>query len=102
MKEYDIIVPLYYNDGTPIELPKFQDLAKQLLEHFDGVTFFPQPNEGWRKKDNEYFQDRIVLFRVVSDNARKAKPFLTKLKKKINEQFRQEETLILQRDVDVV
>ena len=26
MKEYDIFVPLYYNDGNPIEPAKFQDL----------------------------------------------------------------------------
>ena len=30
MKEYDIFIPLYYNDGTPIESAKFQNLQALL------------------------------------------------------------------------
>jgi hypothetical protein len=44
VKEYDIFVPLYYNDGTPIESAKFQHLQSLLLERFEGLTYFPQPN----------------------------------------------------------
>ena len=43
MKEYDIFIPLYYNDGTPIESAKFQNLQALLLERFDGLTFFRNP-----------------------------------------------------------
>lgn len=46
MKEYDLFIPLYYNDGTPIEPVKVQILQARLLEFFNGVTFFPQPNQG--------------------------------------------------------
>ena len=35
-------VPLNYNDGSPVEAEKFQDLQKVLLDRFEGVTFFPQ------------------------------------------------------------
>ena len=47
MKEYDLFVPLYYNDGRQIEAQKFQDLQQQFLDRFGGLTFFPQPNEGF-------------------------------------------------------
>jgi len=47
VKEYDLFIPLYYNDGRPIEPQKFQDLQQQLLDQFGGLTFFPQPNEGF-------------------------------------------------------
>ena len=46
MKEYDIYLPLHYNDGTAVEASKFQDVQKSLLEQFQGLTFFPQPNQG--------------------------------------------------------
>ena len=46
MKEYDLFIPLFYNDGTPIEPVKIQVLQARLLEFFNGVTFFPQPNQG--------------------------------------------------------
>ena len=47
MKEYGIFIPLYYNDGTPIEPARFQDLQNRLLERFEGLTYFPQPNQGF-------------------------------------------------------
>ena len=49
MKEYDIFIPLYYNDGSPIEAVKFQDLQSRLLKRFAGLTYFPQPNKGFWK-----------------------------------------------------
>jgi hypothetical protein len=41
VKEYDIFIPLFYNDGSPIESRKFQQLQSRLLSEFDGLTYFP-------------------------------------------------------------
>lgn len=49
MKEYDLYIPLCYNDSTPVEAAKLQRLQARLLEHFDGLTYFPQPNQGYWK-----------------------------------------------------
>ena len=46
MKEYELFVPLRYNDGSPVEPEKIERLGERLLEQFGGVTFFPQPNQG--------------------------------------------------------
>jgi hypothetical protein len=35
VKEYDLFIPLFYNDGTPIEVNKFQDL--QYSSHGNGA-----------------------------------------------------------------
>jgi hypothetical protein len=32
VKEYDIFVPLYFNDGSPVEAEKFQELQEALLD----------------------------------------------------------------------
>ena len=32
--EYDLFIPLFYNDCKPIEATKFQALQKRLLEQF--------------------------------------------------------------------
>jgi len=47
VKEYDLFIPLYVNDGRPVEPQQFQALQQQLLDQFGGLTFFPQPNEGF-------------------------------------------------------
>ena len=102
MKEYDIYIPLNYNDGTPIEARKYQQLQRRLLDHFGGVTFFPQPNKGlWKMADITY-RDEIVIYRVITSDARKARQILKALKDRLRTDFKQEEILIVERDVETL
>lgn len=102
MKEYDLFIPLYYNDGKPIEPHKLQDLQQELLEQFDGVTFFPQPNEGlWRMGDVTY-RDEIVIYRVVTGRTSAARRFLRRLKETLKRSLKQEEIFIIERDVETL
>ncbi len=57
MREYDLFIPLYYNDGTSVEPAKFQDLQRRLLERFEGLTYFPQPNQGFWKFGSITYRD---------------------------------------------
>jgi hypothetical protein len=102
VKEYDLYVPLYYNDGSPIEPIKFRNLQRRLLEQFDGLTFFPQPNEGFWRMGNVTYRDEIVIYRVLTSKARTARRFLQQLKLDLKRQFQQEEILIVERDVDTL
>jgi hypothetical protein len=70
VKEYDLFIPLRYNDGSPIEARKLQRLQARLLEQFDGVTFFPQPNEDFWKLGGVTYRDEIVIYRVLAQKAR--------------------------------
>ncbi len=99
MKEYEIFLPLRYNDGTLIDTAFIPALRVRLLDQFDGVTFFPQPNEGfWRMGDVTY-RDEIVIFRVIAANQRTARRFLRQLKEELKRDLEQEEILIIERDV---
>ena len=102
MKEYDIFVPLYYNDGTPIEATRYQRLQAELLAHFNGLTFFPQPNEGFWKMGGVTYRDEIVIYRVLADRTRAARRFLAQLKDRLKRELKQEEILIVERDVDTI
>jgi hypothetical protein len=102
VKEYDIYIPLKYNDGTPVEPRKFQHLQRLLLDRFGGLTFFPQPNEGFWTAGGVTYRDEIVIYRIVTDKTRGVKQFLAGLKERLKRSFEQEEILITIRDVDVV
>ena len=102
MKEYDIFVPLYYNDGTAVESAKFQRLQALLLEQFEGLTYFPQPNQGFWKFGNMTFRDEIVIYRVISHNPVTSRDFLTTLKRDLKEYFQQEELLIIEREISLL
>ncbi len=102
MKEYDIFVPLFYNDGTPVEPAKFQDLQTRLLQRFGGLTYFPQPNQGFWSFGNVTYRDQIVIYRVISPGAANSRAFLSHLKEQLKRDFRQEEILIVERAVGLL
>ena len=102
MKEYDIFVPLRYNDGRAIEAQKFQRLQEQLLRRFGGLTYFPQANQGFWKLGDVTYRDEIVIYRVLAADPRGAKRFLRTLKENLKVEFAQEEILIVERDVDAL
>jgi hypothetical protein len=62
VKEYDIFIPLRYNDGNPIEARKFQQLQLDLLAQFGGLTYFPQANQGYWKLGDVTYRDEIVIY----------------------------------------
>ena len=102
MKEYDLYVPLYYNDGSPVETRKLVWLRDRLIEKFGGLTYFPQPNEGFWKMGDITYQDQIVIYRVVASNARTARTFFRQLKEELKAELDQEEILIIERDVETL
>ena len=102
MKEFEIYIPLTYNDGSPIEDRKIERIGKRLLTYFDGMTFFPQRNEGYWKMGHVTFRDRIVIFRVLDARVRLSRRFLKKLKQDLKQYLRQEEILIVEKDARLI
>jgi hypothetical protein len=102
VKEYDLFIPLYYNDGSPIESQKLHRLQTILSEQFDGLTFFPQPNKGHWKMGGVTYRDDIVIYRVLTGNTRRARQFLAKLKHELKHDLQQEDVLIVEREVETL
>lgn len=102
MKEYDIYVPLTYNDGQPIESRKLVRLRERLLAQFGGLTFFPQQNDGFWTFGGVTYRDEIVIFRVFASKAAAARRFLLKLKQELKKDLQQEEILIVEKDADLL
>lgn len=102
MKEYDLFVPLYYNDGRSVEPQKFQVLQQQLLDQFGGLTFFPQPNAGFWTMAGITYRDEIVIYRVITSDEQAARRFLSALKERLKEEFQQEDILIVEREVETL
>lgn len=102
MREYELYVPLHYNDGQPIEPEKLAALKRRLVEEFGGLTHFPQENEGLWKLGQHTFRDRIVIYRVLATDYPKAEHFFTKLKEDLKRDWQQEDVLIVTRPVTAV
>jgi hypothetical protein len=94
--------PCTTNDGRQVEPQKFQALQQQLLDQFGGLTFFPQPNEGFWTVAGITYRDAIVIYRVITSEAQEARRFLSTLKEQLKEALQQEEILIVERDVETL
>lgn len=85
MKEYDLYVPLAYNDGRPVEGRKLVRLRERLLAEFGGLTFFPQPNQGFWTFGGTTYRDDIVIYRVISGKPKSARRFFAQLKEDLKQ-----------------
>src|SRR6185503_13968390 len=80
MLEYELYLPLYYNDGRPIDPEKLKNLKRRLVDEFGGLTHFRQENEGlWRIGDHT-FRDRIEIVRVLASDDAAAQKYFIQLK----------------------
>jgi hypothetical protein len=77
-------------------------LQQQLLEQFGGLTFFPQPNEGFWTVAGVTYRDAIVIYRVLTSDAQEARRFLATLKERLKAELEQEDVLIVERDVETL
>jgi hypothetical protein len=102
MREYELYVPLHYNDGRQIEVDKLAQLKKRLVEEFGGLTHFPQENEGLWRVGSFTFRDRIMIVRVLAGDLRKAESFFRELKADLMREWEQNDVLIVARDVTAV
>src|SRR5436309_8164919 len=100
--EYELFVPLHYNDGTPVEGAKLARLRQRLVDRFGGLTDLRHRSEGHWKVAGVTFRDAIVIYRLFAREGAEATRFLKELKEEMKREFRQEDVLILAREVEVL
>lgn len=62
-----ILLPLNDNDGRAFSPELYEKVARQLTEHFGGVTAYTRsPAEGrWREEGRDTSSDEVVVFEVM-------------------------------------
>jgi hypothetical protein len=101
-REYDLYIPLHYNDGRAVEPEKIARLKQHLHERFGGLTFFPQQNEGSWQIGNVTFREEIVILRILAEETRPDREFFQRLKEELKAELAQEEVLVVERKVEVL
>jgi hypothetical protein len=102
MWEYELYVPLFQNDGEPVEPTKLAALKQRLIDEFGGLTHFPQENEGFWKVGHHTFRDRVVILRVLSHDKARATHVFHQLKEHLKRDWGQKDVLIVVREVNLL
>ncbi|MGH9983413.1 MAG: hypothetical protein ACRD8W_05585 [Nitrososphaeraceae archaeon] len=103
--KFEILLPLYYNDGREIEDEKFQTTYDEIISKFDAITVGSTPLLGdWRdpvtrvRYSNERFRACWV---ICEDTASNLDYFQTK-KTDLESRFTQQSILIYYLRVDFI
>ena len=102
MLEYELYVPLHYNDGRPIDPEKLKALKRRLVDQFGGLTHFQQENEGLWKIGEHTFRDRVEILRVLVNDETAARKYFTQLKADLTREWEQQDFLIVTRQVSAL
>jgi hypothetical protein len=102
MLEYELYLPLHYNDGRPIDAEKLKNLKRRLVDEFGGLTHFRQENEGIWKIGEHTFRDRIEIVRVLANDDVAAQKYFAQLKADLARDWNQQDFLIVSRQVMAV
>lgn len=102
MRQYDIYLPLQYNDGASIEPDKYDETRRELIEQFGGLTVLLGSGsaEGWWVLGDKVYRDEIRIFRVLS--AAHDQAFWDEYKERLRARFRQEDILVVLAPVSFV
>jgi hypothetical protein len=102
MREYELYIPLFYNEGPEVEPHKISELKKRLVQRFGGLTHFPQENEGLWKVGPFTYRDKIIILRVLAPAEEDTSDFFSDLKTHIKKEWSQDQVLIVSRAVQLI
>jgi ATP-dependent Clp protease ATP-binding subunit ClpA len=102
VREFDLYVPVRYDDGSPVEPDKLARIRTRLVEQFGGLIELRHPIEGLWKIGNTTLRDELIIYRVLTSEAARALLFFTQLKEELKTDLRQDEVLIVTRNVEVL
>jgi hypothetical protein len=103
-RRYEIYLPLFYNDGTPIEPEKFDHVERELVERFGGVTSVQRqfPLRGVWRGDRQTHLDLIVIFTALDFSGADVEDFFSPYKEQLKARFQQEEVLITMQELTIL
>ena len=84
-ERYEILLPLNYNDGTPIEPENFQETRRELVEQFGALTMDAPTISGlWVSGGREY-RDELLRFVIDTEATADTDAFFRDLKERLKE-----------------
>jgi hypothetical protein len=101
-RRYEILLPTRYNDGTPVEAEKIDNVLQELGARFGGVTLAPETLRGvWFHKGQRFEELNFRLFVDVEDTQENIDFFL-RYKEILKEHFRQLDIWIVSNEVRII
>ncbi len=104
VRRYDIYLPVHYNGGAPVEAEKFDQVERELVSRFGGLTSVQRqiPLRGTWRGEQQTYLDLVVVLSVIDLSGEDPGAFFASFKQTLRERFRQEEVLITMQELTVL
>lgn len=93
----EILVPIFYNDGTNVEAEKYKILFEELAKRFGAVSSEDNNiiNGYWiNPQDNKPYTDKNKVYWVIVPDTEENRQYFANLQNKLESLFKQESILI--------
>ena len=100
-RRYELLLPIRYNDGSPVEAEKMDEVIGELSAHFGGVTFHPEHLRGVWLHQEERFEDSNVRLVVDVEDTPDNADFFRRYKETLKQRFRQIEVWIVSYEIRI-
>ena len=101
-RRYEILLPLKFNDGSPIPRDLIVDTALELEERFGAVSAETQEIQGHWRSGGQRFSDQSVRMFVDVEDLSEHREFMLRLKEELKQRFQQIEIWLTSYPIDIL
>jgi hypothetical protein len=101
-RRYEMLLPLKYNDGRPIEDVKIYQTREELIARFDAISFLPGSVQGIWVHQGTRYEDDLLRVMVDVEDMHENHEFFVGFKAILCERFEQVEIYIASYPVEIL
>ena len=94
-KRFEILLPLKYNDGSPVPDELLNQTRDELVTRFDALTGQPRGLIGVWRHEGQLFEDELACVTIDVEDSEENLLFFSNLKTTLMERFQQLEIYII-------
>jgi hypothetical protein len=102
LRRYEILVPLLFNDGSPVPEELLAATFAELRQRFGAASWETQMVQGSWEYQGTTFRDNLTRFFVDVPDLPEHRAFFKGFKQTLKQRFRQVDVWIISHPVDVI
>jgi hypothetical protein len=102
MIRFEILLPLFYNDGTPVEKEKFAVTDEELVARFGATSTDSVVVRGRWMYESTLYHDELIRVRVDTEDTLENTQAMREMKETLKTRFRQLDIWISSHRIDII
>jgi hypothetical protein len=102
MIRFEILLPLFYNDGTPVEKEKFALTDEELVSRFGATSTDTVVVRGRWMYQSTLFHDELMRIRIDAEDAPENTQAMREMKETLKTRFGQLDIWISSHRIDII